>query len=67
MNTSSGRRYARWHLWRDKLVYVIVFFIFIVWLEWTIHSHVFPLEVRSLVLSHCIGPGLSRLCSHCIG
>ena len=41
-----GRRYARWHLWRDKLVYILVFFIFILWLEWTIHSQVFPLEVR---------------------
>ena len=40
-----GRRYARWHLWQDKLVYILVFFVFIVWLEWTIHSQVFPLEV----------------------
>ena len=42
----SGRRYARWHLWQDKFVYIIVFFVFIIWLEWTIHSQVFPLEVE---------------------
>ena len=42
----AGRRYARWHLWQDKLSYIIVFFMFIVWLEWTIHSQVFSVEVR---------------------
>jgi len=44
-----GRRYARWQVWQDKLVYIIVFIVFMVWLEWTIHSEVFPPEVKKKI------------------
>lgn len=57
-----GRRYARWHLWRDKLVYIFVFFIFIVWLEWTIHSQVFPLEERTVKSQQQIFPQVRGRC-----
>ena len=40
-----GRRYAKWHLWRDKLIYIVLFFVIFVWFEWAIHSHVFPTDV----------------------
>jgi len=40
--SKKGRRYARWH--SNKFLYLILFIVLIVWLEWAIHSQVFPSE-----------------------
>merc|ERR1712198_205273 len=36
------RRYARWHLWKDKVILIVIFFALIILLEWIFHSHVLP-------------------------
>lgn len=56
INFYVGRRYAKWHLWRDKLIYIALFFVIFVWFEWAIHSHVFPTDVSwgTWTKSNCI-------------
>ena len=35
---SAGRRYARWQLWQDKILYLLFLGLFLLWLEWTVHG-----------------------------
>ena len=44
-----GRRYARWHLLKDKFIYLILFFVIIMWFEWMMHSQIFHIEVHKII------------------